>query len=165
MPIKPRISLCLWFDSQAEDAARFYTSLFPNSAIKSISRYSEVGYDIHGRLAGSVMTVEFVLEGQKIVALNGGPLFQINPAMSLMVNCDTQQEIDYYWERLTVDADPVTQQCGWLTDRFGLTWQIVPAQLEQLLADSDSPGAQRTMAALLQMKKLDIAALQAAYAG
>jgi len=157
----PRVTPFLWFDSEALEAAEHYVAIFPNSEIGDISRYTDAG---PGE-AGKPMVVAFSLDGKAMMALNGGPLFKFSEAVSFTVTCADQDEIDYYWERLTVDADPVTQQCGWLTDRFGLTWQIVPAQLEQLLAGSDSPGAQRTMAALLQMKKLDIAALQAAYAG
>lgn len=158
-----RISPCLWFDDQAEQAAEFYTGIFPNSKITSISRYSEAGTEIHGRQAGSVMAVAFELDGQPFSALNGGPLFTFNEAISLQVECETQQEVDYYWGRLSAGGDPAAQQCGWLKDKYGLSWQIVPRVLYELLRDHDSEQTQRTMSAMLHMKKLDIAALEAAH--
>lgn len=154
-----RITPFLWFDSEAEDAARLYTSIFPNSRIGAISRYSEVGREQHGRPPGSVMVVSFELDGQPFSALNGGPVFKFNEAISLVVNCDSQEEIDQYWARLAEGGDARAQQCGWLKDRFGLSWQVVPTVLPSLMT---GPGAGRVMAALLQMKKFDIAALQAA---
>ena len=153
-----RIAACLWFDDQAEEAARFYTGIFPNSGIKAISRYGHAGHEVHRRPAGSVMTVEFELDGRKFTALNGGPLFRFNEAISLQVFCETQHEIDRYWERLSAGGDPQAQQCGWLKDRYGLSWQIVPAILPDLVR---GPKADQVMEALLRMKKLDIAALRA----
>lgn len=160
-----RIAPCLWFDDAAEQAARFYTSVFEDSRIVQIARYGEAGHEIHGRTAGSVMTVAFELAGQPFTALNGGPHFQFTEAISLQVTCDTQQEIDHYWDALGRGGDPGAQQCGWLKDRYGLSWQMVPAVLPELLSDHGDPRAQRVMAALLSMKKLDIAALERAYAG
>jgi len=159
-----RITPCLWFDYQAEEAARFYSGIFPNSRIVALSRYGKAGHEIHRRPAGSVMTVAFELDGQPFTALNGGALFKFNEAISLQVNCDSQQEIDYYWERLGAGGDPQAQQCGWLKDRYGLSWQIVPKTLAAMLQE---PGdsADRVMSALLQMKKLDLAALERAHRG
>lgn len=160
-----RITPCLWFDHQAEEAARFYASLFPQSAILQIARYGSAGQEIHQREPGSVMTVLFELDGQRFTALNGGPLFNFNEAISLQVHCDTQEEIEHYWQGLGQEGDPAAQQCGWLKDRFGLSWQIVPSILPSLIADPEDPGAQRAVAAMMQMQKLDIAALQQAYDG
>ena len=154
-----RITPCLWFDDQAEPAANFYVSVFPNSRITAVSRYGEAGFEIHHRPAGSVLTVTFELDGQSLMALNGGPVFKFSEAISLMVNCDTQDEIDHYWNRLGEGGDPKAQQCGWLKDRYGLSWQIVPRIMSTLMT---GPAANNVMAALLKMKKLDIAALQAA---
>lgn len=157
------ISPCLWFDHQAEDAARFYVSVFRNSKIGNITRYGEAGFEIHGRPAGSVMTVEFELDGQAFLALNGGPIFRFNEAISLIVNCHTQEELDYYWDRLSAGGDRSAQQCGWLKDRYGVSWQIVPIVLREMLQDKDANKTQRVMTALLQMKKLEIRKLKAAY--
>jgi predicted 3-demethylubiquinone-9 3-methyltransferase (glyoxalase superfamily) len=165
MPPVTTIVPCLWFDDQAEQAAKYYTGIFKNSKIGTITRYGEAGQEVHGRPPGSVMTVAFELDGQPFTALNGGPLFQFNEAISLQVLCETQQEIDYYWDRLGAGGDADAQQCGWLKDRYGVSWQVVPKLMPQLLAQADSEGAERTMHALLQMKKLDIAALQRAHAG
>jgi predicted 3-demethylubiquinone-9 3-methyltransferase (glyoxalase superfamily) len=163
MAIVHRITPCLWFADEAEEAARFYTSIFPNSRITRVTRYSDVGTEIHGRTPGSVMTVEFELDGQPFTALNGGPAFTFSEAISLMVNCATQEEIDHYWDHLSAGGDPAAQQCGWLKDRFGLSWQVVLEGMDAIFADPDSPGAKRAMAALLAMKKLDVAELQRAY--
>ena len=163
MNITHRISPCLWFDDQAEEAARFYTSLFPNSKIGQISRYGEAGKEIHGRQAGSVMTVAFVLDGQSFTALNGGPVFEFNEAVSLQVFCDSQEELDRFWAKLSAGGDPEAQQCGWLKDRYGLSWQVVPRLLPELVGDPHSKRSQRAMSAMLQMKKIDIADLQRAY--
>ena len=160
---RKKISPCLWFDSQAEEAARFYAGVFNNSKIKSISRYGEAGREVHGRPAGSVMTVEFELEGQPFTALNGGPLFKFSEAISLQVECRTQGEINYYWEKLSAGGDPQAQVCGWLKDKYGLSWQIVPAMLPEMVRDPDSRRGQRAFEAMLKMKKLDIAALKRAY--
>ncbi len=163
--MKTKIAPCLWFDDQAEDAARFYTGIFKNSKIVAISRYGEAGKEFHGKPPGSVMTVAFELNGQSFTALNGGPVFKFNEAVSFQIECETQEELDYYWERLSAGGDPQAQQCGWLKDRFGLSWQVVPKILPELINDPDTIKSQRTMQALLQMKKLDIAALQRAFAG
>ncbi len=165
MPKLHRITPCLWFDCEAEQAARFYTAIFDNSRIVTISRYGEVGQEIHGRAAGSVMTVAFELDGQAFTALNGGPVFRFNEAISFQIGCETQDEVDHYWSRLGEGGDAQAQQCGWLKDRFGLSWQVVPNMLIAMLTDPDPAKSQRAMAAMLQMKKLDIAALQRAYAG
>ena len=165
MSIRPRIRPCLWFDDKGEEAARFYTGIFPNSRIVAITRYGEAGKEIHHRPAGSVMTVGFELDGQPFTALNGGPMFTFNEAVSLEVHCADQEEIDYYWQRLGEGGDPTAQQCGWLKDRYGVSWQVVPEGMEEMFADPESPGTQRAMEAMLQMKKLDIGELQRAYAG
>ncbi len=157
-----RIAPCLWFDSEAEDAARTYVSIFKNSSIGQIARYGTAGFDRHGRPAGSVMTVTFTLDGQEFLALNGGPPFKFTEAISLTVRCETQAEIDYYWERLGAGGDPAAQVCGWLKDKYGLSWQIVPADMETFMT-GDPKKVDRTMAAVMQMKKLDIAALRRAY--
>ena len=160
-----KITPCLWFDHQAEDAALFYTAIFRNSKITAISRYPETGQEIHGKPAGSVMVVAFELEGQSFTALNGGPHFKFNEAVSLQIECETQEEVDHFWERLSEGGDPAAQQCGWLKDKFGLSWQVVPKVLPQLLADPDTAKSQRAFQAMLPMKKLDIAGLQNAFAG
>jgi predicted 3-demethylubiquinone-9 3-methyltransferase (glyoxalase superfamily) len=158
-----KITPCLWFDSEAEDAARFYVSVFENARIGRISRYGVEGFEIHGRPEGSVMTVEFEIAGQAFTALNGGPHFKFNEAISFQLPCETQEEIDHYWERLSAGGD--IQQCGWLKDRFGVSWQIFPAALPEMLRDSDKAKAARAMCAMLGMKKLDMAELRAAYEG
>jgi predicted 3-demethylubiquinone-9 3-methyltransferase (glyoxalase superfamily) len=160
-----RITPCLWFDDQAEEAAEFYTGIFKNSRIVTIIRYGEVGREIHGKPAGSVMTVAFELDGQSFTALNGGPIFKFNEAVSLQINCETQEEVDYYWKKLSAGGDKNAQQCGWLKDRYGLSWQVVPTILPEMLDSPDSPNSQRAMAAMLGMKKIDIEALERAYKG
>ncbi len=160
-PITP----CLWFDSQAEEAARYYTGIFKNSRIGKISRYTEAGHEVHGRPAGSVMTVEFELNGQPFTALNGGPLFKFNEAVSFQIMCRTQEEVDHYWNQLTQGGDPKAQQCGWLKDKYGLSWQVVPTVLAELMSDPDREKAGCVMEALLPMKKLDIAVLHRAFEG
>lgn len=160
-PITP----CLWFDDKAEEAARFYAAIFPNSKIGHIARYGEAGKEFHGKPVGSVMTVAFELNRQSFTGLNGGPMFQFNEAISFQVNCETQEELDHYWNRLGEGGDEKAQQCGWLKDKFGVSWQVVPSILDELMRDKDPAKSQRTMLALLQMKKLDIAALKAAHAG
>jgi len=164
MQLKPRIAPCLWFDSQAEQAAAFYISVFRNSRIVSVSRYSDVGREIHQRPPGSVMAVAFELDGQPFTALNGGPVFKFNEAVSLQVYCENQTEIDFYWSALSKDGDPRAQQCGWLKDQFGLSWQVVPMVLNELLKDHNSETAQRAIDAMLHMKKMDIAVLERAVA-
>ncbi|MGH8110897.1 MAG: VOC family protein [Rhodanobacteraceae bacterium] len=163
MPTINTIAPCLWFDHQAEEAARFYTSIFPDSRIVSTARYSESGKDMHGMPPGSVMFVDFELAGQRFGALNAGPHFKFSPAISLMVYCDTQAEIDRYWETLSEGGAPEAQQCGWLADRFGLSWQIVPTDLGSFFDNADSTA--RVMNEVMQMKKLDLATLRRAAAG
>ena len=158
-----RISVCLWFDDQAEEAVDFYLSIFKNSSVRSVTRYDEEGARAAGRPKGSVMTVDFELDGQPFVALNGGPLFTFTEAISFVVSCQTQAEIDTFWTRLSTGGQEV--QCGWLKDRYGVSWQIVPAVLPQMLRDKDPEKSRRVMAAMLKMKKLDIVALTAAYEG
>jgi predicted 3-demethylubiquinone-9 3-methyltransferase (glyoxalase superfamily) len=153
-----KITPCLWFDSQAEEAAKYYTSVFKNSKIGKVSRYGKEGFEIHGRKAGTVMTVEFEIEGQKFVALNGGPHFKFNEAVSFQVHCETQQEIDYFWSELGKGGQE--QPCGWLKDKFGLSWQVIPKALPQMLMDEDSEKAQRVMKSMLQMRKIDLEALK-----
>jgi predicted 3-demethylubiquinone-9 3-methyltransferase (glyoxalase superfamily) len=165
MAIVQKIAPCLWFDNQAEEAARFYVSIFKDSAIGVTTRYGKEGFEVHGRPAGSVMTVTFRLEGQDFMALNGGPLFKFTEAVSFMVQCETQEEIDEYWDKLRQGGDEKAQQCGWLKDRYGLSWQIVPAALAKMIGDRDPEKSSRVMKALLQMKKLDLARLRQAYEG
>jgi predicted 3-demethylubiquinone-9 3-methyltransferase (glyoxalase superfamily) len=161
-----KIVPCLWFDGQAEEAARFYVSIFEtDSRVLRMSRYTHEGQEIHGREPGSVLTVEFQLLGCELTALNGGPQFKFNEAVSLQVLCDTQPEIDRLWEKLSAGGDTNAQQCGWLKDKFGLSWQIVPSILSELIADPDVTKVSRTMRALLEMKKLDIKKLQQAHDG
>lgn len=155
-----KITTHLWFDNQAEEAARFYVSLFKNSRVLNVSRYGEAGAKMSGRQAGSVMTVTFQLDGQQFIALNGGPLFKFTEAISLLVNCETQAEVDELWEKLSEGGEK--GPCGWLKDRYGLSWQIAPAVLGEILQDKDPKKAEKVMAALLQMQKLDIAGLKRA---
>jgi len=157
-----KITPCLWFDSEAEDAAKFYTSIFKNSKIGKISRYGEAGKEVHGKPPGSVMTVEFELDGQPFTGLNGGPIFKFTEAISFQVDCKTQEEVDHYWDKLTEGGDENAQQCGWLKDRFGVSWQVVPSALAELLSDPDPIKSGRVMNAMLQMKKIDIAELRRA---
>jgi predicted 3-demethylubiquinone-9 3-methyltransferase (glyoxalase superfamily) len=163
MATKQRISPCLWFADQAEEAARFYTGIFKNSRITTVTHYTKAGFETHRRPPGSVMTVAFELDGESFTALNGGPVFTFNEAVSLQIFCDTQDEIDYYWEKLSAGGDPKAQQCGWLKDKYGLSWQVVPSMMDEIFEDEKSPGAQRAMEAMLRMKKLDIRELQRAY--
>lgn len=155
----------LWFDRQAEDAAKFYTSIFKNSVIGKISRYGKEGFEQHGMPEGTVMVVEFQLEGQKFTGLNGGPHFKFSEAISFIVNCESQEEVDYYWGKLSEDGDPKAQMCGWLKDKFGLSWQIIPVILGELISRPDAAKAGRVMNAMLKMKKIDIKGLEDAYAG
>ena len=159
-----RITPFLWFDHQAEEAARFYTAIFPDSKIHRTTRYTKEGAAGAGRTEGEVMTVEFELDGQELTAINGGPIFHFTEALSLVVNCASQEEVDYYWERLGAGGDPNARQCGWLKDRYGLSWQIVPTAMFELLADPDRARAGRAMQAMLGMKKLDLAELRRAAA-
>jgi len=156
------ITPCLWFDSNAEEAVKFYTSIFKKSKIRKIARYGEEGYEIHGKPAGTVLTVEFELNGQTFTALNGGPVFKFNEAISFQVSCKSQKEVDYYWEKLSEGGEK--GQCGWLKDKYGVSWQIVPTVLGEMLQDKVTKKSERVMKALLQMKKLDIKKLKQAYA-
>ncbi|WP_347905837.1 VOC family protein [Pseudomonas purpurea] len=160
-----KLTPCLWFDDQAEAAAQFYCSVFEHSTITAITRYGAAGFEFHGRPEGSVMTVSFELDGQSFTALNGGPVFRFNEAISFQVNCHNQFEVDHFWNALSVGGDPQAQQCGWLKDRFGLSWQIVPIALTDMMKDPDTAKSQRVMQALLRMKKLDIAILERAFNG
>lgn len=150
----------LWFNNEAEEAAKFYTSVFKNSKVLNMARYSESGSKAAHMPKDSVMTVAFQIEGQNFTAINGGPAFRFTEAISFVVNCETQQEIDYYWEKLSEGGDPKAQQCGWLKDKFGLSWQIVPSALGRLMSDPER--SERVMNALLQMKKPDLEVLQQA---
>jgi predicted 3-demethylubiquinone-9 3-methyltransferase (glyoxalase superfamily) len=156
MKIIQKVTPCLWFDNEAEEAAHFYCSIFKNSKIERISRYGKEGYEIHGRPEGTVMVVEFQIDGQAFAALNGGPIFKFNEAVSFQVHCETQEEVDYYWEKLSEGGDEQAQQCGWLKDKYGLSWQVVPELLIEMLSGPDSEKSQRAMKAMLQMKKIDI---------
>lgn len=158
-----KISPCLWFDTEAEDAAKFYCSVFKNSRIGKVSRYVNEGQEIHGKPAGSVMAVEFELGGQKFAALNGGPQFKFDEAISFQVNCKDQSEVDYFWDKLGAGGQEVA--CGWLKDKFGLSWQIVPGVLYDMLMDPDQDKVKRVTKAFLKMKKFDIAALKRAFDG
>ena len=162
MPVSQRIAPCLWFDHEAEEAAKYYVSIFKNSKIVSVSRYGKAGFEAHRRPAGSVMTVAFELDGQSFTALNGGPHFKFTEAISLQVACDTQEEVDYYWNTLSQGGDPKAQQCGWLKDKYGLSWQIFPKLLPELLKDHESAKAARAMEAMIKMKKIDIRELERA---
>jgi predicted 3-demethylubiquinone-9 3-methyltransferase (glyoxalase superfamily) len=157
--VTQRVTPFLWFDGQAEEAANFYTSIFPNSKIRATSRYDDATAQTAGRPTGTIMTVDFVLDGQEFVALNGGPAFHFTEAISLVVNCETQAEIDHFWSRLSAGGQEV--QCGWLKDKFGLSWQVWPRVLNDLLT-GDPERAKRVMAKVMTMKKLDLAALKSA---
>jgi len=165
MQFASKIVPCLWFDRQAEEAARFYTGVFPGGRVGKVTRYPAVGKEIHGGEAGAVLTVNFELAGTSFIALNGGPVFKFNEAVSLCIMCDTQDEVDHFWSRLSEGGDPAAQQCGWLKDRFGVSWQVVPSALPDLISDPDAAKTGRAFAAMLEMKKLDIKALQRAHAG
>ena len=166
-----KITPFLWFDNQAEEAVNFYTSVFSKapgadakkSNIGAVTKYNEAGAAASGRPNGSVMTAAFQINGQEFVAINGGPHFKFTEAISFVVNCENQKEVDYYWEKLS--ADPKAEMCGWLKDKYGLSWQIVPTELNKLIADKDPAKAQKVMQAMLKMKKIDIAELQKAYKG
>ena len=157
-----KITPCLWFDDQAEEAVAFYTAIFKHSKSLEIARYTESGHEFHGKRADSIMTIIFELNGQTFTALNGGPVFTFNEAVSFQVSCENQQEVDENWQKLSEGGDERAQQCGWLKDKYGVSWQIVPAMLPPLLTHCGQETAQRVMNALLNMKKIDIAALQRA---
>lgn len=157
-----KITPHLWFDSQAEEAATFYTSVFKNSKILHIARYAKAAEGVSGKKAGSVMTVAFEIQGQQFVALNGGPIFTFSEAVSFLVNCDSQEEVDYYWEKLSEGGDPKAQQCGWLKDKYGVSWQVVPSALGKLMQSGDPAKTERVMAKMLTMKKIVIRDLESA---
>jgi predicted 3-demethylubiquinone-9 3-methyltransferase (glyoxalase superfamily) len=159
-----KITPFLWFDHQAEEAAKFYTSVFKNSKVGRILRYDETSAKAAGRPVGSVLTIEFEIEGQKFTALNGGPQFKFNESISFVVNCKTQEEVDYFWEKLTAGGGQESE-CGWLKDKFGLSWQVTPTVLIDMLNDKDPKKAERVMKAMMQMQKIEINKLKAAYAG
>ena len=159
-----KITPCLWFDGNAEQAANFYVSVFKNSKITNIARYGDAGSDVSGQPEGSVMTVEFELDGQEFLGLNGGPNFKFTEAVSFIINCDSQEEVDRFWTTLTANGG-AESQCGWLKDKFGLSWQVTPTILSKLVKDKDRAKAERVMKAMLQMKKIDIATLEKAAAG
>ncbi len=158
-----RFTTCLWFNNQAEAAAKFYTSIFKNSRIGVVARYGAAGAKVSGQRKGSVMTVAFRLDGQDFLGLNGGKYFKFSPAISIVVRCRTQREIDYYWSRLLRGGKPSV--CGWLTDKFGVSWQVTPAEMERWMADGNPERANRVMQAVVSMRKLDLARLRRAYAG
>ncbi|NUO48448.1 MAG: VOC family protein [Polyangiaceae bacterium] len=164
MAFNHKIAPCLWFDDQGEEAAKLYVSIFKNSGIDHVTRYGKVGFEIHGRPEGSVMTVEFHLDGCQFTALNGGPQFKFSEAISLQVYCDDQAEIDHFWTKL-IENGGAEGPCGWLKDKFGLSWQIVPKAMFEMLKDPDKQKSERVTKAFLQMKKFDIAALQRAFEG
>jgi predicted 3-demethylubiquinone-9 3-methyltransferase (glyoxalase superfamily) len=161
----PKIVPCLWFDHDAEEAARFYVSVFPNSRVNDVSRYPNSDNEIIHDRAGTVLTVAFELDGQGFLALNAGPEFKFTPAVSFQIFCDTQDEVDHFWDKLSDGGDPAAQQCGWLADRFGLSWQVVPRIMGDLMSDPDPEKARRVTEAMMEMKKLDIAELKRAHAG
>jgi predicted 3-demethylubiquinone-9 3-methyltransferase (glyoxalase superfamily) len=164
MPVaKQRMAPCLWLDTQAEEAARFYCSVFKNSKLGRISRFPDAGQEVHGKAAGSVMTAEFELDGQPFVALNGGPQFKLDEAVSFQFYCDTQDDIDHYWDALTEGGQE--KPCGWLKDKFGLSWQVVPSATPGMMTDADPMRSAQVMNAFMKMKKFDLAALRRAYDG
>ncbi len=158
-----KITPFMWFDDNAEEAARFYTSIFKKSKIIDVIHYGESGAEASGRPKGTVMTVTFELEGQRFMGLNGGPVFKFSPAISFLVSCETQKEVDDLWEKLSEEGE--VEQCGWLKDKFGVSWQIVPSVLGEMMQDKDAEKSEKVMKALIQMKKIDIQSLQKAYAG
>jgi predicted 3-demethylubiquinone-9 3-methyltransferase (glyoxalase superfamily) len=165
MQVNQKITSCLWFDNQAEEAVEFYTSVFRNSKVGDITRYGEAGREVHGKPPGTIMTIEFELNGQTFTALNGGPEFKFNEAISFQIRCETQEEIDYYWEKLAKGGDEKAQQCGWLKDKFGVSWQVFPTILPEMFKNPNSEKSQRAMEAMLRMKKINIDELQRAYNG
>jgi len=163
--VSQKLTPNLWFDNNAEEAVNLYVSVFKNSGIGRIVRYGSEGQEIHKMPEGTIMTIEFKIEGQEFVALNGGPVFQFSESVSFIINCETQDEVDYYWEKLSEGGDVRAQVCGWLKDKFGLSWQVVPTILTELMLDQDQAKANRVMAAMLKMKKLDIETLRRASVG
>jgi len=164
MQLSQKIAPCLWFAGEAEEAARFYTDIFPNSKIGTIARYGKAGFETHGQKEGTVLTVQFELAGQNFTALNGGPLFKFSEAVSLQIYVEDQKELDYFWNKLTAGGDPKSQVCGWLKDKYGLSWQVVPRKMVDWFSEPNAKS-ERVMTALLKMGKLDIAALEQAYEG
>jgi predicted 3-demethylubiquinone-9 3-methyltransferase (glyoxalase superfamily) len=155
----------LWFDSRAEEAVKYYLGIFKNSKMGRITHYTKDGYEVHHKPEGTVLTIEFEIEGQRFVALNGGPEFRFSEAVSFIIQCETQNEIDYYWDRLSEGGDPNAQQCGWLKDKFGLSWQVTPRELFDMISDSDNERVSRVMAAYMPMKKFNLEELRQAYRG
>ena len=164
MKFSQKIAPCLWFEREAEEAANLYTSIFPDSKVRDIARYGKAGFEIHGQPEGTVMTVNFEIAGLPFTALNGGPVFKFTEAVSLQIYVDDQKELDYYWDRLTPGGDPKSHVCGWLKDRYGLSWQVVPAKMVDWFTTADD-RSQRAFTAMMKMGKLDIAALERAYRG
>jgi predicted 3-demethylubiquinone-9 3-methyltransferase (glyoxalase superfamily) len=164
MANQPQLSACLWFDNEAEAAANYYVEIFKGSILHT-ARFGKAGFEYHHRPEGSVMTVKFSILGNEFTALNGGPLFKFNEAVSFVVECETQPELDHYWEKLTAGGDPNAQQCGWLKDKFGLSWQIIPTGFEKMVGENPTPASERAMHAMMGMKKIDMAKLQQAYDG
>jgi predicted 3-demethylubiquinone-9 3-methyltransferase (glyoxalase superfamily) len=165
MQVVQKITPCLWFDGQAQEAAEFYIAIFRNSKIVKVVRYGEAGHDVHGKPAGTIMVVAFELDGQPFTALNGGPMFKFNEAISFQIDCETQEDVNYYWDKLSKGGDERAQQCGWLKDKYGLSWQVVPRALPEMMSDPDPAKSGRVMEAMLRMKKIDIDELKRAYAG
>ncbi|MBI4977552.1 MAG: VOC family protein [Spirochaetes bacterium] len=159
--MKP-MTTCLWFDVEAEEAVQFYTSIFPNSSAGRIVRYTKDGFEFHGKPEGSICTIEFEINGAQFIALNGGNVFKFNEAVSLIINCDSQDETDYYWEKLSEGGDPGAQQCGWLKDKYGVSWQIVPVEFTDIISSTDKTIAEKAMKILFTMKKLDVNELKKA---
>lgn len=160
---KQKITPFLWFDNQAEEAVKFYVSIFKNSKVGKVTHYGKEGYEIHKMQEGKVMTVEFQIEGQKFAALNGGPVFNFNSGISFVINCETQREVDYYWKKLSKDGDEKAQMCGWLKDKYGMSWQVIPTVLIKMLQDKNKKKSEKVMRAMLQMKKIDIKILKQAF--
>ncbi|KAK5655239.1 hypothetical protein OQA88_5806 [Cercophora sp. LCS_1] len=166
MPLSPlKVTTCLWFDGQAEEAAIFYVSIFPNSKITHVQRYSDAGKEFHGHNAGDVLVAEFELDGHRFVGLNGGPQVKFNHAVSFMIDCATQEEVDYYWDKLGAGGAEEAKQCGWLADKYGVSWQVVPTVLKEMLGSPEKEKADRATVAMMHMKKLDIAGLRKAFNG
>lgn len=160
-----KITTCLWFDGQAEEAANYYTSIFKNSKITHIQRYTKAGQDVHGQAEGKVMVVQFSLDGHPFVGLNGGPKFKFNEAVSFQIDCADQDEVDYFWDRLCEGGDESKRRCGWLADKFGVSWQVIPKQFVELVSDPDKERVERVTVAMMNMEKLDVATLKSAYDG
>jgi predicted 3-demethylubiquinone-9 3-methyltransferase (glyoxalase superfamily) len=165
MQFSSKIVPCLWFNDNGEEAARYYTGIFPDSRITHVERYPAAGQEVHGHAAGKVMVVSFDLAGQSFTALNGGPQFKFSEAISLQIMCDSAEEVDHYWSKLGAGGPVEAQQCGWLKDRFGLSWQVVPERMMEMLADPDKAKSTRAFTAMMNMKKLDLPALERAFNG